>query len=369
MKNIVFFILFLISLQARAVVIHGHLTAAMRKPLDIEGTNYSDKLDFQTLSKAGINLSHSLNDDYSFKIQLTSKDNVDNHKPFVDIARMSYMPNSWFELSAGRLKIPVWMHSEYKDVGHLFPWLQLPDQVYSNNPIDFFNGAQLGFKARPTDLLGVELYLFTGSTNESVKTSPKGYVSPGVVADKTEFHFDLENIFGTQLLINFDYLTLNFSYVQGQDQSFIYSDIHQNLGAGNQQVRLRTDANLGQTNFWSLGAKYLHQDLLIMGEWISFDTESDFFRAYQAYYATVGYTFIDKIMPHLTYVRNTKVSSNRFGDISSSIIAGLNFFHHDNVTWKIEYTALKFLDRNSTRLSINPDNTAGIIAAGVEVVF
>lgn len=369
MKNLVTIVLFIFTFQARAVVLHGHVTAAMRKPLDIEGTNYSDKVDFQTLSKAGINLSHSLNDEFSFKIQLTSKDNVKDHEPFIDIARVSYLPNSWFELSAGRLKLPVWMHSEYKDVGHLFPWLQLPDQVYSNNPIDYFDGAQIGFKLRPTNSLGFEFYLYTGNTNEAVKTTPKSYVSSTTVADKVEFNFDMENIVGTQFLINYDSLTLSFSYVQAQDRSFIYSDIHSNLGAGNQLIRVRTEANLGLAQFWSYGAKYQYKDFLFMGEWINFETQNDLFRTYQAYYATLAYTINELFMPHLTYVRNTKVSSNQFGDQSSSIIAGLNFFHRENVTWKAEFTHFKFLNTTSVRQAVNPKATANIIAAGIEVVF
>lgn len=369
MKNFVLLILFLSSLTSNAVEVHGHLTAAMRKPLDIEGTNYSDHLDFRTLSKAGINLAHGLNDEFSVKIQLTSKDNVKEHEPFIDIARVSYLPNSWFELSAGRLKLPVWMHSEYKDVGHLFPWLQLPDQVYSNNPIDYFDGAQVGFKFRPSDSLGLEFYLYTGNTKETVKTNPKNYVSPGVLAEKTEFNFDLENLFGGQFLLTFDFITFNFSYVQGQDESYLYTDIQSDLGAGNQLVRLRRNANLGQIKFWNFGAKVQHFDILLMAEFIGVETESDFFRHYQAYYITGGYTLFERFMPHLTYVRNTKISSNQFSDQSSSLIAGLNFFHRDRVTWKVEYTALKFLSESATRIAINPNDKAGIVAAGLEVVF
>ncbi len=369
MKKLSLFALLLASVHAKALELHGHLTAAMRKPLDIEGTNYSDHMDFRTLSKAGINLAHSLNDEFSVKIQLTSKDNVNEHEPFIDIARVSYLPNSWFELSAGRLKLPVWMHSEYKDVGHLFPWLQLPDQVYSNNPIDYFDGAQIGLKLRPSDSLGLELYLYTGNTKQTVKTNPKSYVSPGVVAEKTEFNFDLENLVGTQLLLTLDYLTLNFSYVQAQDESYLQTDIQRDLGAGNQLVRLRTNANLGLAKFWNIGAKFQHSDILFMGELIGFETESDFFRHYQAYYLTGGYTLFERFMPHLTYVRSTKVSSNQFSDKSSSVIAGLNFFHRDNITWKIEYTALKFLSQNANRKAVNPDDTADILAAGIEVVF
>lgn len=366
--------LFLLSLslffthQLFAYDIHGHMTGAFYKAFEVEGRDFDNHTDFEKLSKAGLTLSHSVDDQFLLKFGVISKANTD-HGPLIDIAKVVYTPNSWFDFGAGRMKLPVWMHSEYKDVGHLFPWLNLPDQVYSQNPIDYFDGAQIGFHFRPESLFGVDLFLYTGGVRENERIRGRQYESRTTLSEKTEIFFNFQNLHGAQLQLVSNNLTFSASYLQARDQGFSYTDIHSNLGAGTQQIRIKTDTNLGTVYFVNIGGKLSLNNWMMMSEWIQISTEGDFYRNYQGYYVTTGYVFRDSWMPHLTYSRNTKVSSTAFGGNTDSSTIGLNYFQRENVTWKFEYILYRFLTPNSTRESINSDPRTGSLSAGIEIVF
>lgn len=363
-------ILFSLNLGAQVVDVNGHVTAALKKPLEVEGVAFDNSSSFASLSKAGVSLGKTLDDHYSVKINFSSKYKVDNHKPFVDIARINYAANSWLEFNFGRLKTPVWMHSEYRDVGILLPWLELPNEVYDNLPLDYIDGAQVVFKKRFFDLVGVDFSIFGGSAKQSVITNRKEWQSRTSITEQSEIYLNLQNLFGGQLLLQSDDVTLNIAYTRGHDRGFLYTDAHANLGAGNQLIRVRTETNLGSSDFLNFGGKYTGHDLLLMGEYVKIGTSGDFYRDFESYYSTFGrYFFEGKFLPHLTYARSTKVSSTQFGGRSISSSIGLNYYATSKIVWKIDFKNVRLIDTPASRLTINPDDRYNVVSFGIETVF
>lgn len=93
------------------------------------------------LSKLGGQIQYGVTDTIGLTFQATVKPEQDNWKANLEWAYISWQANDRLILRAGRLRNPVYMYSETLDVGFTYPWLRLPDEVYSQVQLSNYEGA------------------------------------------------------------------------------------------------------------------------------------------------------------------------------------------------------------------------------------
>ena len=95
------------------------------------------------LSKFGAQLTYGLTDTLGVTLQATAKPLQDEWQANLEWAYLSWQANDQLMVRAGRLRSPVYMYSESLDVGFSYPWLRLPDEVYSQVQLTNYEGADV----------------------------------------------------------------------------------------------------------------------------------------------------------------------------------------------------------------------------------
>ncbi|MBC7530365.1 MAG: hypothetical protein H7318_02240 [Oligoflexus sp.] len=93
----------------------------------------------------GLNLSKDLGADWRVAAQILARASQADSTAKVDWAFVTYEPNSNWNISLGRQKIPMWMVSAYLDVGRAYPWVVPPEEVYTLFNLKSFTGAAAAF--------------------------------------------------------------------------------------------------------------------------------------------------------------------------------------------------------------------------------
>src|SRR5690348_5131603 len=79
--------------------------------------------DYTYLSDAGIQFGSSLTDRLSAKIQFVSEGRTDQtFIPRLDLAQVKYEIKSGIDVILGQIRLPLFMISDYRMVGALYPW-------------------------------------------------------------------------------------------------------------------------------------------------------------------------------------------------------------------------------------------------------
>jgi hypothetical protein len=95
-------------------------------------------------SKLGGQVNAKLNDTFSGTLQLLAKqDAVGEYGPKVEWAFLKAKVNGNFDVRAGRIGAPVFMTSDYRNVGYTNLSMRTPPDVYRAVPVSSFDGADL----------------------------------------------------------------------------------------------------------------------------------------------------------------------------------------------------------------------------------
>jgi len=270
------------------------------------------------LSKFGAQLSYGITDTLGVTVQATAKAQQDEWKANLEWAYLSLQANDQLMLRAGRLRSPVYMYSESLDVGYSYPWLRLPDEVYSQVQLTNYEGV------------------------DAIYTVPLSYgsvafqVAGGQAKNREQFalddlhDIDYDRIFGASIsLASNDFGTLRIGYSEAD----ITADIRPVVRVAptvNMPVRLRGyDEQKGK--FTSIGYQYDNGTWLTANEWTSRMIESDNAGSIDAFYLMGGRRFGD-LLPHVTYAQADDDAGRQ-----RSWTLGLNYQASPTVVVKGEY--------------------------------
>ena len=146
-KKLIFLIIFLMSLSLGVMAqddagmnIHGFVSQGYLKSSD---NNYQGNTEDGTFefNEFGLNFSTELTDELRVGVQFFARDlgNLDNDKIIVDWAYGDYRFTDWFGVRAGKMKMPVGMYNEVRDVDMLRTSILLPQGVYNESWRSTFN--------------------------------------------------------------------------------------------------------------------------------------------------------------------------------------------------------------------------------------
>ena len=295
----------------------------------------------------------------------------DEWKANLEWAYLSWQSTDNLMMRFGRLRTPVYMYSESIDVGFSYPWLRLPDEVYSQVQLSNYEGADIVYNL-PLSFATLSFQLAGGIAKN------RDYY----IYDE-EFDIDYDNVFGSSVsLATNDFGTFRVGYVEADidtDISGSFTDIFGNPGTAS---LLALDKDKGK--FTSIGYQYDNGTWLTANEWTSRVIENDGSNSTDSFYLMGGRRFGD-FLAHVTYAQLDEDEGRQ-----SSWTLGLNYNILPTVVLKGEYKRVDTTGgydgvfvRNAQELYDNTvyDRTNGlagvparnydgdIISAGVDFVF
>ncbi len=319
------------------------------------------------LSKFGAQLSYGLTDSLGVTVQATAKAQQDEWKANLEWAYLSWQANDQLMLRAGRLRSPFYMYSESLDVGYSYPWLRLPDEVYSQVQVTNYEGVDAVY----TVPLSYGSVTFQVAGGEAKNRDYYAY--------DEQFDIDYGKLFGASVsLATNNFGTLRIGYVEADITTDISGTVDATaigLGANQSLSLLNLDKEKGK--FTSIGYQYDNGTWISSNEWTSRLIENDGMEAIDSFYLMGGRRFGD-FLPHVTYAQ---LDDN--GGRQNSWTLGLNYQAAPTVVVKGEYkrvdtsngddgvftrSAQEVFD-NAVGIAPSRNYDGDIISVGVDFVF
>ena len=270
------------------------------------------------LSKFGAQLSYGVTDTVGVTVQATAKAQQDEWKANLEWAYLSWQTNDQLLLRAGRLRSPVYMYSESLDVGYSYPWLRLPDEVYSQVQVTNYEGVDAVYTL-PLSYGSVTFQVAGGQAKD------RDYY-----AYDEQFDIDYGNLFGASVsLATNDFGTLRIGYVEADIKTDISGTV--NVGGGMMMPLSLLSLDKEKGKFTSIGYQYDNGIWVSSNEWTSRMIEDDGMESIDSFYLMGGRRFGD-FLPHVTYAQ---LDDN--GGRQSSWTLGLNYQAAPTVVVKGEY--------------------------------
>ena len=220
-------------------------------------------------------------------------------------------------MRAGRLRVPLYMYSDYLEVNFAQPWLRPPEEVYAVVPVSSYEGIDFVYTI-PFDEAEWQFQAYTG-----VGSDPD---------EETGFGTDVEydNVMGLASTFSYNSFSIRASYVMttlNSGQAFVPSS--------NNTVPLMNFDD-SDTSFLGLGISYDDGDLLVVAEWTrsqvdasGLETDLDpsdgsfnysgNWQDVDSAYISVAYRFGD-VTPYVTYAVMETTDDNERADATTQSV-------------------------------------------------
>ncbi len=269
------------------------------------------------LSKFGAQLTYGLTDTLGVTLQATAKPLQDEWQANLEWAYLSWQANDQLMVRAGRLRSPVYMYSESLDVGFSYPWLRLPDEVYSQVQLTNYEGADVVYTL-PLSYGSVTFQVAAGQAKN------RDYF-----AYDDLFSIDYGKLFGANVsLATNDYGTFRVGYVEA-DISTTIDGVVNAFGTPTYLQLLELKKDKGK--FTSIGYQYDNGTWLTANEWTTRVIENDGSNSTDSFYLMGGRRFGD-FLAHVTYAQLDENEGRQ-----NSWTLGLNYNIAPTVVLKTEY--------------------------------
>ncbi|MEZ9290375.1 porin [Vibrio lentus] len=220
----------------------------------------------------GVQLDYFYN---SFKasVQVVKPPQYDWSDPQLEWAYVGYEFND-FDVSIGRLRLPLFLASEYYYVGQAYMTARPPTEVYNSVlGITAFNGIKVSWTHDVSDEATLLLSPFFGiKDNNEVDFN-----------SATELEFETNRMFGANLQLSGEDYRWNLSFLDSNfDQTVKIKNVGSLPKQDNQHIQL-----------WSLGAEYEFGQAILASEGQTSDFSSSM-------YASLGYR-LNSFTPYVVY--------------------------------------------------------------------
>ncbi|MBH2034614.1 MAG: hypothetical protein I8H73_17300 [Pseudomonadales bacterium] len=270
------------------------------------------------LSKLAVQLRYGITDTLSVTGQLGTKPVQDSWEVGPGNLYLAWQANDNLTLRGGRLGTPIYMYSETLNVGFSYPWLRLPEEVYSLVQLTSHDGGDVLYN-RSTDIGTLSFQVAGG---QAIKRDHYA------LDDMQEL--DYRDVFATNVALSTDnFGTFRIGYAEADLQITVDETITNVFGAPQDVVFNALDAQKGK--FSSLGHQYDNGTWLSAAEAVKLTVERDDDAETNAFYIMGGRRFGD-YLAHVTYGQLDESSGRQV-----SMTYGLNYSITPTVTLKSEY--------------------------------
>jgi hypothetical protein len=237
------------------------------------GAGHSRDLDFADDTKFGVQLTARFTNSLSAVVQVVSDHQYDNtFSPHVEWANFKYAITPDLSVRVGRIELPTFLDSDYREVGYATPWVRVPIEVYSTDPITNSDGADLSYRLRFGEVADTLRILYGYSDF---------HVNPG-----------MWKATGTGIVGIFDTVEYRDLTVRG---GLLHGDVKLALLPTKQPVNIYSAAIAYDAGVW-----------FVQGE-LARVTVDEITPGYLSGYVTAGYR-LAKFTPYVTYAQSHSLS-------------------------------------------------------------
>ncbi|MCZ2369944.1 outer membrane protein [Vibrio diabolicus] len=257
------------------------------------------------------------------------------------------------EIRGGRLRLPLFLMSEYNYVGHAFTQARPPNEVYDSIlGITAYNGLSIRWNHDLNEQIMLTAMPFIGFKDSSDVT----------LNEDTELKIESDNTAGINLTLSGNAYRLNFSYLHGDyDQTTVLSNTNQSTPEGGAMLidRLVLKEKGNTIDQFSLGVRYELDNVVIMAEGQTSNISS-------SWYATTSYN-VNKLTPYIVYGQQFNSSDTKNGD---SYLFGVRYDLDYNVSLNAEWQKFNAHNNDTGAFSSIPeDNSANLYTLMLNFVF
>lgn len=329
---------------------------------------YDDDFSFKNESLAALQVKSDLGDRLSVTTQLIGRGSEDWDVKF-DWAFLSYELTDNLSINAGRLRMPLYKYSDFRDVGYAYDWSRVPQSVYALG-FDNIEGASLYY----TSTLGS-----FDSSLQFILGSYDGEVTIGsTVSDAT-----LDNITGLGWEISSDGYSLRLVYLVSK-LNFAVAPINalatQLTGLGLGSLAQSIDIVDESSSFTGIGFNIDKNDWVVAAEITSGVVQDSVLPDQDSYYFSIGHRF-DSVTPFVSFEKddnkakqeiyaglpaNSPVYGPVFGLVNAlaqernTFNVGLRYDFHPSAAFKAQYTEAD--DKTA-------DKKDRVVVVGIDLVF
>lgn len=235
--------------------------------------NATSSADFTQDSKMGLQATFNISNQTQAVLQLMMKGENDWDVE-AEWAYLSHRFDNGVKVRGGKLRVPLFMYSDYLDVGYAQPFARPPGEVYDQVPFSSYTGGDIAYDFEFEDST-LTLQGFGGESDVSGEAAS----------------LDLSNIMGVNA--SWTDLTWTLRAVYGQ------TDLDGSASGG----ALVIDGE--QAQFTGLGGSYDNGSFIAITEWTTVEIEG-LLADHESAYVTLGYR-INAFTPYVTvaYVKTT----------------------------------------------------------------
>ena len=251
--------------------INGFFTGKVGVASNDAGYNGYDKdADFSEGSKLGLQGTFALTEQTNIVAQLVARGN-DDWSTEMEWAFLSHDFDNGFTARFGRLRVPLYMYSDYLEVGYAQPWASPPSELYSIVPLSSFDGVDVIYDTELGDVT-VALQASYGHADRDA----------GAVLGEVDY----KDILGASASFAYEEWVFRTTYYQTTLDTTKDGQIPQFF-------------NDEQSYFAGVGLSYDDGSLLAIAEFAVSDVEGDYADT-ESGYITLGYR-INDFTPYVTY--------------------------------------------------------------------
>lgn len=140
-------------------------TGVARASNDAGYAGITETTEVQDLTLAALQASFEITDEVQAVMQIISRGD-DDWDTDMEWAYLSYRPNADLQLRAGKMRQPLFMYSDYMDLGYAQPWARAPQVIYGS-----VNSSYVGADASytiPLDSSSITTQAFFGYIDEEI---------------------------------------------------------------------------------------------------------------------------------------------------------------------------------------------------------
>tara|TARA_R100000306_G_scaffold62572_1_gene73931 strand:- start:37068 stop:38201 length:1134 start_codon:yes stop_codon:yes gene_type:complete len=371
------------ALDVNAIDINGFgsIIGSMTNDEDESLYGIDEDFDFQNESRFAVQVSSRLSEKWSATAQILAR-GEDQFDPTFEWAYLSYEATSNLKLFFGRQRFKQYKYSGYVDVGYAYPWLRLPQGVYSV-PFSSGDGVGAAFQTYAGDLEVNLQYNLLGSTIDDFVPSTGG--NPATI------ELQLSHIFSADM--NFEEFNFGFNLAYIPELSYDVLGANPELAplllaASGLPPTLRDDVfellnDDVEVFTWDVYAGWDNGTVFGLVEYSDQNFGESSFSDQKSWYVTGGYRFAQFTF-HGTYGQDeNEASSNAAERLEQAQLAALatgvrglqEAQKEDSEFWifgvRYDFDAAVALKADYTTVmdDDNPQREAEIFAVGLDFVF
>lgn len=270
------------------------------------------------LSKLAVQLQYGLTDTLSVTGQLATRAQQDSWKVGPGNLYLAWQANDNLTLRGGRIGTPIYMYSETLNVGFSYPWLRLPEEVYSLVQLSNHDGADLLYN-RATALGALSFQVAGGNA-----------IGREQYALDDMHDIDYRDVFATSLALSTDsFGTFRIGYAEADLKITVDDVVDTHLFGVRNVALVELDGQKGK--FSSIGHQYDNGTWVSAAEAVKLQIENNDEAETNAFYLMGGRRFGD-YLAHVTYGQLDEPAGRQV-----SMTYGLNYSLMPTVTLKGEY--------------------------------